>query len=160
MREYREQGRDTYNLLVLEVVINVAIALKLRNGRSPIRRIRIPARNVTRYVTAGKEPDIDICTGPLCGVDTTANGVETTAVGLCILVLNAAASAAALTGITIIVTEGAGKPAVTGNDAACRGVQSHGVVGVVVDAFDNVDFAFIWLQKSAADMYTGVTQRL
>lgn len=155
----QRDGNKTYNLLIFEMIINVAIALKLRNGRSPSRRIRIPARDVTWNGAAGKEPDIDICTGPLCGVDATANGVETTAIGLRILVLDAAASVAALTGITVTVTEGTGEPAVFGNGAACGGVQGHGVVGVVVDAFDYVDFTFVWLQKLAADMYTGITQR-
>ncbi len=32
-------------------------------------------------------------------------------------------------------------------------MQGHGVIGVVIDTFDNVDFAFVRLHKSAADTY-------
>ncbi len=139
------------------MVVDVAIALELRGGRSPCRRVWVPARDVTGNITTGKEPDVDIVACPLCSVDAAANGVETTAVGLRVLVLNTAASVAALSGVAIAVTEGAGEPAVVGNGAACGGVQGHGVVGVVVDAFDDVDFAFVRLRKLATGMYIGIT---
>jgi len=148
-----EWVRKTYNLLILEMVINVAIALELRDGRPPGRRIRISAREITRNIPTGKEPDIDITTGPLSGIDATADGVETIAVGLLILILNAAASIAALAGITIAVAETAGESAIVGDTAALGGVQGHGVVDVVVDAFDYVDFASMRLHKSVARLY-------
>lgn len=98
--------------------INVAIALELRNRRSPTHRVWISARDVTRNVSTGEEPDVDVVTGPLCGVDATASGVETTAVGFLILILNTAANGTAMTRITVVVTESACEGAVVGDCAA------------------------------------------
>lgn len=100
--------------MVLEIGINIAATLELRNRFSPSRGIWRPTANISRYRPSRKEPNVDLRARPLGSVYTTANRVETGTVGLGVLVLDVTAGVAALAGGVIPAiggTEGAGKGA-------------------------------------------------
>ncbi len=83
--------REEYNLLVFEMTVEVAIALELCHWFLPCCRIRVASRNVGRGCSPWKEPDVDVGARPFGSNDSTANGIELVAIGLCVLVLNVTA---------------------------------------------------------------------
>lgn len=130
------------------------ICRELCDWCTPSRWIWSSTRDVIRDAATSEEPDIDIVTGPLRGVDAATGGVEATAVGFCVLVLYVAASVARLSRGVVPAIGGCeltGEATVAGNGTTFGGVQGHGVVGILIDAFDYVDFALVGLPKSAFD---------
>ena len=75
----------------------------------------------------GPEPDVDVVGSPFGGVDASAGGIQAVAIGGGA----AGGEAAALVG----------EAGFAGKGAALGGVHGHGVAGLEVDAFDDVDFA-------------------
>jgi len=132
--------------LILEMAINITTTLILRHRLLPTTRIWIPICNIRRRRSPRKKPNIDIRASPLSRNDTATDIVEASAVGLGILILDIAACVGALAyGVYVAVcgAESTGEAAVVGDGAAVGCVEGHGIVGVVVDAFNYVDFAFI-----------------
>ena len=138
----------THNLLILEVTVNVTSTLELRDRFPPRCRVWTPIPNIAWDGPPREEPDTDRRTRPFGGVNAASDRVETSAVGLCVLVLDVATRVAALTrGVNPAISSAqcAGEAAVVGNGAPLRGMQRHGIVSVVINAFDNVDFTIVGL---------------
>lgn len=94
----------------------------LRRRGTPARRVRTVGQRVRGDGAGGEEPDVDLLARPLHGVNAATVGVEAVAEGRGSAGLDAAA--------------------VGGHHGAVgAGVQGRGVGGLVVDAFDDVDFA-------------------
>jgi len=82
--------------------------------------------------------------GPLRGEDAAVDAVEASAIGLGVCGGNAAAGVVGLVGIVDVAVRGldrAGEGIIVGYTAGGPGVESHGVCGLSVDAFNDVDFA-------------------
>jgi len=136
----------TYDLLVLEMAVDITAALILCDWRLPAGWIWATVRDVGRRCPSREEPDIDIRARPLRRNDAAANVVEIGAVRLGILVLDAASSICTLAwriNVTISIAQGTGEAAVIGDSAAITCVQRHRVVSCVINAFNDVDFAFV-----------------
>ena len=130
-RPVTTEGGIEDDIIILEVIINIAARATLEGSSScsPSRRIRIGACGAVGDAIAAEEPDVDGGAGPFHGVDATLGVVETVAerggtAGL---------DAAALAALAVLVEHG----------AAVAGVHGHGILGLVVDAFDDVDFAAV-----------------
>jgi hypothetical protein len=119
------------DIVVLEVIIYCATLTTLEgcSGRTPRRRIRGVAAYASRHVTAGKEPYVDNVAGPFHSVDAAAAIVEPVTEGVRAASLHAAACAS----LAALVDHGAAGAAVHGD---C-------VLGLVADAFNDIDFAVI-----------------
>ena len=113
---------------VIEMAINRAplTALEVCSGFPPSRRVRFRTGSISGSGALGPEPDVDVVGGPFGGVDAAAGVVEAVAVGPA-----AAIDAAALVG----------KARVAGEGATVGGVHGHDIAGLVVDAFENVNFS-------------------
>lgn len=137
--------KKTYDLQVLEVRVNVAVALEESSWRSPARRVRVTAGDVRRDRAAREEPDADGRAGPFGRVHATTVIVESSAVRRGGARLNAAACVGALTGrvdVAVGRRQAARKAGVV-DGAARAGVKGHGIVGVLIDTLDDIDFTFI-----------------
>ena len=121
---------------------DIAVAGIARDGGSPRRRVGL-RRQVRRNGSPGPEPDGDGVRGHLGGDDAAALGVEGRAEARGRRVADAAAHVLALGRVADVAV---GRVQVAGEarglDAAAGGrVQRHAVVGLVVHALDDVDFA-------------------
>jgi len=128
-------------LLVLEFVVDVAIAGKLALRKTPPGRIWISARDIRWNSSSRKEPDADSLARPLGGKDATTVGVEATTIAARIGTFYRTASVGSLVGgidIAIIRLHGSGEGTSVGDGAACICVQSHRVSGLGVDSFNDV----------------------
>lgn len=137
-------GEETYDLQVDKVAGDVAISQKLRDGRFPRRRVRVTGFEVWWGGAAREEPHEDVATGPFGDEDAASVGVEVGTVRERALILNVAARVGRLAGrvdVAVWRRHRAGEVVLVSDGAVVRGVQGHGIVGVVIDAFDNVDFA-------------------
>ena len=134
----------TYNLLVPDTAIDITASLELCHWWPPCRWIWVSARYVIWCSSPGKEPDTDFLARPFGNDNSSTISVEARTVGSCVLTLNVAACVRSLTW-SIDVAIGSGKRSSKGvavvDDATVRGVQSHGVVGLVVDTLDDIDLA-------------------
>ena len=101
--------------------------LEIGGGFAPRRGIRVRTGSVGGGGAFGPEPDVDVVGGPFGGIDTAAGAVEAVAVRR---------GAAAVDAATFV-----GEAGVSGEGATVGGVHGHDVVGLVVDAFEDVDFA-------------------
>ena len=119
------------DVVALEVVIYRAAlaALEGCSGWTPRSRIRGVAAYASRNVTAGEEPYIDNVAGPFHSVDAAAAIVETVTESVRATSLHAAACAS----LAALIDHGAAGAAVHGD---C-------VLGLVADAFNDIDFAVI-----------------
>ena len=89
---------------------------------------------------------MDNATGPFHGNDTASVCVETLPVRQSILVLDIAAGIVRLAGsvdFTVRGCQSAGKSTIIHDGATFRSMQGQSVVRVVIDAFDNVNFAAV-----------------
>lgn len=166
-RPVAAEGRVEDDLLVLEIMVDVAAALEFRDGVSPAGGIRVAAGDVGWDAAAREEPDADGVAGPFCRVDTTAGRVEAGAVGGGGRGGDSTSSVCGLPGgidVAVRSRHGASVSAIVGNGAPGRGVQGHGVLGLGVDAFDDVDFAAVGpirtYSPAMSSVRDGVNQRI
>lgn len=118
---------------------------KARGGCAPPRRDGLAGADVAGDFVRGEEPDVDGGTGPFGGVDAAAGVVEAPAVGLGVFAADAAAAVGGLAAgvdVAVVCVEGAGEAGVF-DGATVGGVQGHLILGLVVYAFDDVDFAIV-----------------
>ena len=92
---------------------------------------------------AGEEPDGDLRRGDLGGIDAALGAVEAGAVRGGVGGLDAATLVVAVGDVAVGVGYGAAHGDARGDAAAGVGVQGRLVAGLVVDAFNDVDFAFV-----------------
>ena len=78
----------TYDLLILEVTIDITGSLESSYGLSPLCRRWIPIRDIVWRGPPSEEPDIDLLAGPFCRDDSTADGVEARPIRARVLALN------------------------------------------------------------------------
>ena len=123
------EGGVEDDVVVSEVVVDRAPGPAYEGGRRspPAGRVRGSRERVGGDGAAGEVEDVDGVARPFQGVDPAAVTVEAVAEGRRAAVLDPAAPAA------VLVHQG----------AAGTGVQCHGVLRLVVDAFDDVDFAVV-----------------
>ncbi len=119
------------DVVVFEVVVDRAAwaALERGCGVAPAGGVGVGARGAVWDAAAGEEPDVDGGAGPFHGIDTTLGVVEAVAEGSGATGFGTAASFA----LAVFVDHG----------AAAVGVHGHCVLCLVVDAFDDVDFAVV-----------------
>jgi hypothetical protein len=123
--------------------IDITIPRKPRNRRSPRARIRVPAGNIARDGRAREPPDTDRLACPLGRVHAAAGVIEPCTVRQRVVRVDAAAGVCGLAGgadVAVACGQGASEAGV-GDGAAAGGVEGHVVAGLLVDAFDDVDFA-------------------
>jgi len=129
------------------MTVDVAIALELCHWFLPCCGSRVASCNVGRGCSPWKEPNVDVGARPFGSNDSAANGIELVAVGLCVLVLNVTAGVGTLAwsnDIAISGAKNAGEATVVYNGTAIRCMQCHSIMGAVIDAFNDVDLAFVW----------------
>ncbi len=68
-------------VVVLEVLVDIARAGELRRRLAPAARVGVAGFDILRDFGAGEEPDLDGLGGPLGGIDAAAVGVEVGAEG-------------------------------------------------------------------------------
>lgn len=123
---------------IRKVTTNITTAPVLRNGRSPARRIRVASLQIRGRRSSREEPDADDVVCPFHSNNSATDGVEIRAIGLRLLVLKTAACVGALASCANVAVgrgEGASEGAVARDGTALAGVEGHGVVGIVIDAF-------------------------
>ena len=128
------------------MAINITASLESRHRSSPRCWVGSPSRDIARRGSSGEEPDANSVARPFCSDHPSTVGVEASAIRPGVLALDIAASVSGLSrSIDVAVTgsKGTGKRVVVGNGASVRGMQSHCIVGLVVDTFDDVYFAGI-----------------
>lgn len=86
----------TYDLLILEVRVDIAVALEKGRWGAPTGWVRVTAGDVGGDSAAREEPNTDGGTGPFCRVHTTTVVVESSAVRRGRSRLDAAAGVGAL----------------------------------------------------------------
>lgn len=125
--------------------VDIAVPRELRQRDSPGRRVRLSASYISRDRRAREEPDGYRAAGPLRRVHSAAVAVEPVAIGLGGGSADAATSVSRLAGGIDVAVAGRHDAGETGiaNRAAGAGVQGHAVGGLLVDAFDDVDFAVV-----------------
>jgi hypothetical protein len=119
------------------VGVNVAASLEVGDWQAPGGRIR-SAGQVGRLSASRPEPDLDSSRGPLHGKDTASVCVEAGTVRLASPVLDLAADTA-----DAVVAVGGAELTGQGHGAAVVGVESHVILSLVMDTFENVNLAFI-----------------
>lgn len=67
--------------MIPKLLIDIAIPLEVRSGRSPRRRVRAGRKRVSGDCVAREEPDFNEVGIPFHGVDAAGVAVETGAVG-------------------------------------------------------------------------------
>lgn len=137
--------RWTYDLQALEVGVDVAGAGESTVRSTPRAWIRGAIGDIGGDITVAEVPDTDSIAGPLSSVDAAAVAVEPCAEGLVRGRLDAAARVGVLArGLheTIAGFERAGEAGVI-DAAAVAGVEGHVVLGLVIDTFDDIDFAVV-----------------
>jgi hypothetical protein len=124
---------------------NITVTRKVRGRRAPSRRIGIAVGDVGRDARPRERPDADGRVGPLHRVDTAAGVVEPGAVRLRRGRVDAAPGVVALArGVDVAVRRLHGsREARVVDGAAIAGVEGHGVVGLLVDTFNDIDLAVI-----------------
>lgn len=75
------EERNTYNLHLLQIRINIALPREPRTRRLPQAWVRRPARNIGRDAPTRKEPDINRVLGRLRGEEAIVDGVKAGPVG-------------------------------------------------------------------------------
>lgn len=127
--------------------INItAIPRKLAQRRPPARGVGIPILNIPRDPIPGKEPNANRATAQLSSIDSATVAVECIPICLGREGLDPAACVRGLArcmDVAVTCFQFAGKTSVT-DCAACPRVEGHGVPGLVVYAFDDVDFTIVW----------------
>lgn len=133
----------TYDLQLVEMVVNVARFGKSGRRGTPSRRIGSATSDIPGDARSGEEPDVDGSACPFSGVDTASSIVEAVAVGGALATSDGTAGVGCLArsfdeavGSLDIAAEPEGL-----DGASIAGVEGHLVGGLVVDAFDDVDFA-------------------
>ena len=119
------------DIVVVEVVVDGAAVATLEGSccGAPRRGVRVGACSVRRDAAAGEEPDVDGGAGPFHGVDAAVGVVEAVTEGGRTACLGAAAGVSLAVGVD--------------HGAAAAGVHGHCVLVLVVDTFDDVDFAVV-----------------
>lgn len=114
-----------HDIIVHEMGIDIAAraAYEAAGGRAPVTWIGVGGVEISRCAAAGKGPDADLGGGPFHRVDGAVGGA------VC-----ASLERAALIALAIA----------TGKRAAGARVHGHLVLGLTVDAFDDVDLAAVW----------------
>ena len=128
------------------MAVDVTSALELRYGLAPTWWIWRAGRDIAWNRAASEEPDVNVSTCPFNRVYATADVVEAGTIRLRILVLDTTTSVAALArGVDVAVrrAESASKAAIISDGTIVGGMQGHGVVALVIDTFDDIDFAFV-----------------
>ena len=136
----------SYNLLVFEEAVNPAPGER-RQRRSPCARIRTTAADVAWDIIPWEEVDINGFTSPFCGVDSTAIRVEACSVRLSICCNDLTSGIRGLTrGVHVAVRSryGTREHAIVRYTAAWPSVQCHGVRGLRIHSFDDVDLPIQW----------------
>lgn len=125
------EGGVEDDVVVLEVVVYGAAgaADEGRGGIAPGGGVGVRAGGAGGDRVSREEPNVDGGAGPFHGVDATVGRVETVAEGGGAALLDAAALVALAAG--------------TDHGATGVGVHGHGVVGLIVDAFDDVDLTVV-----------------
>jgi len=122
------EGGVEDELHVVEVFVDGAAraALESCSRGTPGRWVGVCTRDVRGGLALGPKPDVDVVGGPFGGVDASTGAVQAVAIGGGA----AGGEAAALVG----------EAGFAGKGAALGGMHGHGVAGLEVDAFENVDF--------------------
>ena len=129
------------------MVIQAEITLEHTSGCAPrVLWLWGTRRDIRRNVASRKVPDLDECVRPLGSIHSTAGCVEACAKGEVRVVGDGTAGILVLIGRVNVAVGGS---EITGegdggvDDGPGIGVESHDVGGLVVDAFDYVDFAVL-----------------
>ena len=140
------KGRVKDQILIDKLLPHIATALKLRERPSPRARLRSIVQYILRDAAPREEVDRDGVVGPVHGVHTAADGVESGSVRLRIGRGDAAALVEVLAegeDVAVGRLDGAVEAAVVGDAALGGRVEDHEVAALVVDAFYDVDFAAV-----------------
>lgn len=132
--------------MIAHFVVDVAATRELSLRQTPAGRIGVAAGDVRWDGVSREEPDAHGFTGPFCGIDATAVGVEATAKAAVVGTADGAAGVCGLTGSVDVAVGGfqrAGEGACVGDCATGVGVHSHVVRGLGTDTFDDVDFSVV-----------------
>lgn len=129
--------------MVLEVRVNVTVAVEKSGRLSPSRRVRVGACKVGRSIVVGEEEDLDEFIGPLHGVDTTVVTVESITVRGGVARVDTAAGVVALAGGIDVAVAGrhVAAEARVVDAAAITGVQGHGIAALLVDTLDDINLS-------------------
>ena len=118
------------NVVVTEVVVDVAVALEDGLRRVPPTGIGSTAGDIGRYLSARPEPDLDVLGGPLSCVNSAFSSIEPSPVGGRRRGTDRAALVFKLPGIVDIATgrdKFTGKAGIVPDTATSVGVQGHRV---------------------------------
>ena len=126
-----------------EVAVDVAASLEVGRWRAELARIGVCLCDGRGRLAGLEEPDPDCRGRPLHGEGAAAGCVEGGAVGLRELGLNAAACATGARTRGAVVGHECADFAGSGDRAAGSCVERHEVIGVDVDALDDVDLAVV-----------------
>jgi hypothetical protein len=141
------EGDVEDNLVVLKLIVDVAVALEHRRGRSPVGGFRVVPQHIRGDLLACEPPDLDEIRVPLHSVNAAAAGVavEPVAVRVARVVVDGAAGVVGLSRRVdvAVVRLGDGAVALPVDAAAIGSVQRHVVVRLLVHAFDDVDLAVV-----------------
>lgn len=137
------EGDVEDDLQLVEMVVNVARFGKSGRRGTPSRRIRSATSDIPGDARAREEPDIDDSPCPFGSVDAASSIVEAVAIGGVVVTSDGTAGVGRLArsfDVAVGSLDFAAEP--EGLDgAAIAGVEGHLVGGLVVDAFNDVDFA-------------------
>ena len=124
------EGGVEDDVVVAEVVVDVAVALEDGLRRVPPTGIGSTAGDIGRYLSARPEPDLDVLGGPLSCVNSASSSIEPSPVGGRRRGTDRAALVFKLPGIVDIATgrdKFTGKAGIVPDTATSVGVQGHRV---------------------------------
>jgi hypothetical protein len=141
------EGHVENDVVVLEVLVNVASTLKLGGWLAPPTWVGVATRKVARDCASREEPDADGIACPFRSVDSSTICIETGAVCCCVVGGDLAPSVCILTrGIDITIGSRycSAESASVADGAASACVKGHIIGCLRVDTLDDIDFTTPW----------------